>query len=491
MSELPAAETPEWTQAPVPVSGRSDRRKLIGIGSVALLLAGLLGWWAWSGQANGDTREAPGLSAANAAQGTDATTAATAAASTVPAAVARPGSIGAASKAPIAKADELLAVAAGTASSTDARLLRIYGLIATSQATQALEEARALAAELPNFGLAQLVYADLLTTLTAPTDDFGAVNVPLRAEATERLRELVAEARARVGAAGHRPPAGHVPAQFVRVDPSVRHAVAVDVSRSRLYVFENTANGLVLKRDYYSSVGKLGMAKQVEGDLRTPLGVYFVTGRIADSRLRAPALKDLYGAAALALNYPNQYDQLKGRTGSGIWLHGVSTALFSRAPLATDGCVALSNPDLLDMARFIERQETPILIADRIEWVQPGAALQRHADFMRTFDAWKAARRSTDTDAQARFYAADSRSVVLSTPAEPARGERRRNAAPSPATPGTDVNGVSVLSWKDDRDIVVVTFTESAPPGGRARLKRQYWLEHAGNWQVIYEGSLG
>lgn len=455
------------------------RSAWLGFGLAALAVAGLLFWQVPLGRGGEDSLASAALSSANATP-----------ASTAPAATALASrSVGQAGNGAVARPEELLAVAASTASPTDARLLRIYGLIATSQATQALSEAASLAAELPNFGLAQLVYADLLTTLTSPPDDFGAVNAPLRAEASERLRDLVAEARARVGAAGQRPPSGRVPAQFVRLDASVRHAVAVDVSRSRLYVFENTRNGLVLKRDYYSSVGKLGMAKQVEGDLRTPLGVYFVTGRIAEARLRAPALKDLYGAAALALNYPNQYDQLKGRTGSGIWLHGVASALFSRAPLATDGCVALSNPDLLDMASFIERQETPILIAERIEWVDPADALQRQAGFMRAFDGWKAARRTADTDAQARFYAADSRSVVLRQTPDPSLGERRR--APQPAGGAAEVGAVSVVTWKDDRDVVVVTFTESAPSYAKPRLKRQYWLEHAGQWQVIYEGSLG
>ncbi len=422
------------------------------------------------------------LSTANAAQSADAG----------PAPAAPPTVNATAHTTAAARPDDLLA-AAGSSSSTDARLLRIYGLMATSQAAQALEEAGRLAADLPNFGLAQLVYADLLTTQNNPTDEFGAVNLPMRAEANERLRELIAEARARVTAAGQRPPAGAVPAQFVRVDPSVRHAVAVDVSKSRLYVFENTPAGLVLKRDYYSSVGKLGMAKQVEGDLRTPLGVYFVTGRIAEARLRAPAIKDLYGAAALALNYPNQYDQIKGRTGSGIWLHGVASALFSRAPLATDGCVALSNPDLLDLANFIERQETPILIADQIEWVQPAAALQRRADFLRTFDAWKTARNSADVEAQLKFYAADGRGIAAAAASEANRGDRRRTTITAATTTPTVVEGVSVLAWKDDRDVVVVTFTESspAPATTRPRLKRQYWLEQAGNWQVVYEGSLG
>ena len=46
--------------------------------------------------------------------------------------------------------------------------------------------------------------------------------------------------------------------------------------------------GLVLVADYYASVGKLGTEKVVEGDQRTPLGVYYIT-----SRLDAKQLADL------------------------------------------------------------------------------------------------------------------------------------------------------------------------------------------------------
>lgn len=379
-----------------------------------------------------------------------------------------------------AKGDELLASTAGITSSADSRLLRIYGLIATSQARQALEEAAKLAEDMPNFGLAQLVYADLLTTLTTPTDEFAAVKQPLRSEASERLREMVAEARARVVAAGHRPPAGAVPAQFVKLDPSVRHAIAVDVSKSRLYVFANTPSGLVLRRDFYSSVGKLGLAKRIEGDLRTPIGVYFGTGRISESRLRDPSVEDRYGAAAIALNYPNQYDQMKGRTGSGIWLHGVSTSLFSRAPLATDGCVAVSNPDMLELTRIVERQETPILIAEKIEWLSPLLAEQRRSDFLQTFAAWKNARSSPQLDLLAQFYALGDSDF--------GRPERKRvsQSAPSPAT----IDAVSVVWWQDDREVVVVTYTEASANQARPRLKRQYWLRADGSWKVFFEGNL-
>ncbi|MFM7113322.1 MAG: hypothetical protein ACKO26_19465, partial [Planctomycetota bacterium] len=44
----------------------------------------------------------------------------------------------------------------------------------------------------------------------------------------------------------------------------------------RLYLFQNSPQGLTLLADYYISVGKLGTSKAVEGDQRTPLGVYYM-----------------------------------------------------------------------------------------------------------------------------------------------------------------------------------------------------------------------
>src|SRR3989338_9263109 len=52
------------------------------------------------------------------------------------------------------------------------------------------------------------------------------------------------------------------------------------------------------------------------------------------------------GVGALPLNYPNEYDKRLGRTGSGIWLHGVPSDSYARSPNSTDGCVVLANPEL-------------------------------------------------------------------------------------------------------------------------------------------------
>jgi hypothetical protein len=165
----------------------------------------------------------------------------------------------------------------------EARLMGVYQLIAEGRHREALAQAEALARDYPHFQLAQLVVGDLLMARTRPIRRLGDVPEPDSArslQAAATLEELRNESRQRVDAQRSRPPAHSIPAQFLELSPRTRHAIAVDASRSRLYLFENTAKGLQLVADYYASVGKLGIEKNLEGDQRTPLGVYFITSRL-------------------------------------------------------------------------------------------------------------------------------------------------------------------------------------------------------------------
>ena len=150
--------------------------------------------------------------------------------------------------------------------------------------------------------------------------------------AAPMLADLREESRIRLKALRERPPPGSIPSQFLALSPRTRHAIAVDTSKSRLYLFENSTEGLKLIADYYISIGKSGIEKTLEGDQRTPLGVYYIT-----SNLDPKSLKDFYGSGALPINYPNPLDVSRGKTGGGIWLHGTPPGQFSRAPKASDG----------------------------------------------------------------------------------------------------------------------------------------------------------
>jgi len=118
------------------------------------------------------------------------------------------------------------------------------------------------------------------------------------------------------------------------------HAIVVDAARSRVYVYENDRGEPRLVADYYSTLGKRGIDKLREGDQKTPLGVYHVTSMIPGAKL-----PDLYGWGAFPINYPNDWDRRAGKTGYGIWLHGVPSENYARAPRASaSGSCASSRP---------------------------------------------------------------------------------------------------------------------------------------------------
>jgi L,D-transpeptidase YnhG len=184
--------------------------------------------------------------------------------------------------------------------------------------------------------------------------------------AAPMLADLREESRIRLKALRERPPPGSIPSQFLALSPRTRHAIAVDTSKSRLYLFENSTEGLKPIGDYYISIGKSGIEKSLVGDQRTPLGVYYIT-----SNLDPKSLKDFYGSGALPINYPNPLDVSRGKTGGCIWLHGTPPGQFSRAPKASDGCVVLANPDLERIIRTVEVRTTPVVIAQQLHWAPP------------------------------------------------------------------------------------------------------------------------
>jgi len=117
----------------------------------------------------------------------------------------------------------------------------------------------------------------------------------------------------------------------------------------------------ILIKDFYVTIGKNGTGKYTEGDLKTPVGVYFVTGFINPKEL-----PDLYGDGAYPIDYPNVWDQRHGRTGFGIWLHGTPSGTYSRPPRDSNGCVIVSNHDLNVLSPFIKKGIHPLSFLIRL-----------------------------------------------------------------------------------------------------------------------------
>lgn len=366
----------------------------------------------------------------------------------------------------------------------ESRLIEVYRLTGAGQTREALQHAESLVRDHPNFQLAQLVYGDLLTTRIRPVRDFGDVPATLaHGTSAQTLAELRHESQMRLKALRERPPAGTIPSQFLALSPRNRHAIAIDASRSRLYLFENTPQQLRLVADFYISVGKSGIEKMVEGDARTPLGVYFIV-----SNLDPKSLSDFYGSGALPINYPNVLDSKRGKTGRGIWLHGTPPNQFARAPLASDGCVVLSNPDLAFISRTVEPRTTPVVISPRLDWVAPHSVQAERKPFEDALAAWRSAKSSGDIDQLLGFYTPDfnsfGKSLAEWTPALRHEVDRVRGKP-------IELKDLSFLRWTDNADTMVVTFGEVALGERSGPTKRQYWIRQGGTWKIFFEGIIG
>ena len=365
----------------------------------------------------------------------------------------------------------------------EARLIDIYKLIGQAKTRQALPLAETLVRDHPNFQLAQLVYGDLLTAQLRPVRSLGDVPDTTAKAAAPQLQELRKESQLRLQALRERPAAGLIPSQFIALSAQNKHAIAVDATKSRLYLFENSSTGMKLLADYYISVGKSGTEKTAEGDLRTPLGVYFIT-----SNLDPKSLKEFYGSGALPINYPNPLDIKRGKTGSGIWLHGTPSAQFSRAPLATDGCVVLANPDLERIIKTVQVRTTPVVIAQNLKWVAPLTARADGKTFEEALNGWSSAKSSGDMARLITWYASDFNSfgkkLVDYTPAMQAEVKQLGGRS-------LQLKDVSYMRWTDSNDTMVVTFGELAQGARSGQTKRQYWTRQAGQWKIFFEGNIG
>ena len=170
---------------------------------------------------------------------------------------------------------------------------------------------------------------------------------------------------------------GRVPAWLLRLPDSTPTVFVAETSTSTFHRFDVVDGALTGTRRDYMSIGKGGTGKERAGDRRTPLGIYFVTEQLQTARMH-----EKYGATAFPLDYPNARDRQLGRTGDGIWVHGVDRNGGARPELDTDGCIALPNEQLLELEDSFRPNVTPVLIGKEIAWTdaatrdETGASLE-------------------------------------------------------------------------------------------------------------------
>lgn len=125
--------------------------------------------------------------------------------------------------------------------------------------------------------------------------------------------------------------------------------VLVVKSEQQLYLLQR---GEVLK-SYRVSLGKQAGAKQYEGDMRTPEGLYWLDWRKPSYRYNL----------SINISYPNEQDVQRAAAlgkpaGSMIMLHGTPNdpefpEWFFNTLNWTEGCIALTNKDMEEVWRLV------------------------------------------------------------------------------------------------------------------------------------------
>ena len=177
---------------------------------------------------------------------------------------------------------------------------------------------------------------------------------------------------------------------------SIDSLLQCNKERSELVFLKREEEGeFVLEKSFNAYTGKLNGDKRREGDLKTPVGVYRLTKRLNQ-------LDPFYGPLAFVTSYPNFYDRIQGKNGSGIWIHGLPDNA-EREPY-TRGCIAIENSDIIAMSEKLSLENSVIVIESK---EQESVELDTFALLLAELYHWRYAWLYNDLTTYLDFYADD------------------------------------------------------------------------------------
>ena len=157
-----------------------------------------------------------------------------------------------------------------------------------------------------------------------------------------------------------------------------------------LYQVDKNNHNLLLKESVI--VGEKQGDKQIEGDLKTPVGAYDLIDKLTK-------LDSFYGPLALVTSYPNTFDKTQNKKGHGIWIHGMP--FDEQREEYTKGCIALDNPKLKELDENIDYNESILLISD--ENIRK-ASKEDISIILASIFKWKEAWKESDINKYLKFY---------------------------------------------------------------------------------------
>ena len=162
-----------------------------------------------------------------------------------------------------------------------------------------------------------------------------------------------------------------------------------------LFYYEN---GKLINKFFQKNIltGLMG-DKKIEGDLITPMGFYELGKKFFPG-------DPYYGPFAFSTTYPNLFDRVNGKTGSGIWIHGYPLNGDRIDEMRTRGCIALFNDKLEEFSTLI-KDKTVYVIIEEDKKVR--ANKDEISSILSSLFNWKKAWSENDINLYLSFYDKD------------------------------------------------------------------------------------
>jgi murein L,D-transpeptidase YafK len=253
-----------------------------------------------------------------------------------------------------------------------------------------------------------------------------------------------------------------------------KYVLLVEKSTQRAYLYQSSHLDSPF-RIYPCSTGENRGPKRARNDKKTPEGIYYITNSFKEQDLAS-----IYGARAFPIDYPSPLDTRLGRKGYGIWIHGTNEPL---KPQDSNGCIVFWNKDILELSQYLSEGHTPIIITQKINFMEREELQAEGAAFRKLVTEWARAWKEGHIARYMSFYGKDFGAQGKNWHQWGAYKKRLSEKY------GTIEIGIEDLQILRENGIALARFTQTYRADGffSKGEKRLYLLKKSPEWKITYE----
>lgn len=264
------------------------------------------------------------------------------------------------------------------------------------------------------------------------------------------------------------------------------YVLLVDKDQHFLYLLKYDNGKRIVEEVFPCKTGRSIGDKQERGDQRTPEGIYFFQIKYTRQEIERRVGKVnafQYGDMAFTSDFPNRIDELKGKSGGGIWLHGTDEPFESTPSLDTRGCVVTTNETIRKLSPYIELDKTPLVIVDKLMTQSDAEIEAERRSILAMVEDWRKTWAEKRIDDYISHYSASFSSQGLSREQWKARKE---GLAKINGTVTISLQNISILKQKDG---MVVRFIQDYEADNVANIgiKTLYLIRGEKDWEIVSE----